>query len=167
MDYTLQKYGFIEIDVEIMNDEFDPFQIFRYMSSKRIVILESKCYFEAYFHILDQLQKIKELPFEEMIVYTNPQAIYEPQYLRNMNVNAIVESKMNQFTLDDYQRKAFKNAFSKNVSLIQGPPGTGKTFIGEKIAQLMLEMLQKDKTHAEGLTTGPIFLTCFTNHALD
>jgi len=51
-----------------------------------------------------------------------------------MNVNALVESKMNQFTLDNYQRKAFKNAFTKNVSLIQGPPGTGKTFIGEKIA---------------------------------
>jgi hypothetical protein len=53
MDYTLQKYGFVEIDVEIMNNDLDPFQIFRYMSSKRIVILESKCYFEAYFHVLD------------------------------------------------------------------------------------------------------------------
>jgi superfamily II DNA or RNA helicase len=84
-----------------------------------------------------------------------------------MNVNALVESRMNEFRLDDYQRKAFKNAFTNNITLIQGPPGTGKTFIGEKIAKLMLEMLQANKKHADGLTTGPIFLTCHTNHALD
>jgi len=53
-----------------------------------------------------------------MIVYTNPQAIHEPRYLRDMTTSALVESKMNQFTLDKYQRQAFKNAFTKNVSLI-------------------------------------------------
>jgi hypothetical protein len=31
----------------------------------------------------------------------------------------------------------------------------------------MLEMLQKDKDKDTGLRTGPIFLTCYTNHALD
>lgn len=84
-----------------------------------------------------------------------------------MNTNHLIESTIQEFDLDCYQDKAFRNAFTKNISLIQGPPGTGKTFIGEKIAQLMLKMLQKDINKESGLSTGPIFLTCFTNHALD
>jgi hypothetical protein len=31
----------------------------------------------------------------------------------------------------------------------------------------MIEMLKKNPRTEEGLSTGPIFLTCFTNHALD
>ena len=101
-----------------------------------------------------------------MIVYAEPQAICEPYYLRNMNMRYQLESKMKQFTLDQFQREAFQNAFTKNISLIQGPPGCGKTFIGEKIAQYMLELFSL-RGSTRGLSTGPILLTCFTNHALD
>ena len=31
----------------------------------------------------------------------------------------------------------------------------------------MLEIFQINKKEAQGLKTGPIFLTCYTNHALD
>jgi len=52
--------------------------------------------------------------------------------------------------------------FKNNVALIQGPPGTGKTFIGVEIVKVMLEIIKSTRSR-----TGPIILTCFTNHALD
>jgi superfamily II DNA or RNA helicase len=78
----------------------------------------------------------------------------------------LINEKIQEYTLDFYQEQAFRTAFDTSISLIQGPPGTGKTYIGEKIAKLMLEML-KIKKKEDGLETGPILLTCYTNHALD
>jgi superfamily II DNA or RNA helicase len=48
------------------------------------------------------------------------------------------------------------------LAIIQGPPGTGKTFVGSQIVQMLLKAKKKCK-----LFRGPIFVVCFTNHALD
>nr|XP_045621588.1 NFX1-type zinc finger-containing protein 1-like isoform X1 [Procambarus clarkii]XP_045621589.1 NFX1-type zinc finger-containing protein 1-like isoform X1 [Procambarus clarkii]XP_045621590.1 NFX1-type zinc finger-containing protein 1-like isoform X1 [Procambarus clarkii]XP_045621591.1 NFX1-type zinc finger-containing protein 1-like isoform X1 [Procambarus clarkii]XP_045621592.1 NFX1-type zinc finger-containing protein 1-like isoform X1 [Procambarus clarkii] len=61
--------------------------------------------------------------------------------------------------LDTSQRKVLKHALTRELVIIQGPPGTGKTFIGLKIAQLLL--------HNNLYSPGPILVVCFTNHALD
>jgi hypothetical protein len=59
MDYTLKKYGYFEIDVEVLieqeQQDLTVFQIYQQMCKTNIVIIESKCYFEAYYHILKQL----------------------------------------------------------------------------------------------------------------
>ena len=44
----------------------------------------------------------------------------------------------------------------KEISLIQGPPGTGKTKIGIDLVRVILDNIDS-----------PIFVLCFTNHALD
>nr|XP_053646652.1 LOW QUALITY PROTEIN: NFX1-type zinc finger-containing protein 1-like [Cherax quadricarinatus] len=61
--------------------------------------------------------------------------------------------------MDNSQRKALRNALTRELVIIQGPPGTGKTFIGLKIAQILL--------HNHLYPPGPILVVCFTNHALD
>ena len=62
--------------------------------------------------------------------------------------------------MDAQQEKAFRTALSTRLSLIQGPPGTGKTYIGAVIAKFLLSNDINERT-------GPIILTCYTNHALD
>ena len=45
---------------------------------------------------------------------------------------------------------------------IVGPPGTGKTFLGLKIAGVLLE-----NAYAWNTEKQPILVVCYTNHALD
>jgi len=66
--------------------------------------------------------------------------------------------------LDDSQFKALQLALTKEFAVIQGPPGTGKTFIGLKIAKILLH---NAKVWRGVLDRGPIFVVCYTNHALD
>ena len=123
MDDDMKKHGYIEIDVEILTDESSPqtdaFSTFQSMFGKPIVILESKCYYEAYYHILKQLQAIKMIPFKECIVDANPKAIQMPDYLKDIyELDYIIDKKVKAYTLDHYQEKAFRTAFSTNISLI-------------------------------------------------
>ena len=90
-----------------------------------------------------------------------------------------------QLGLDESQYEALKIALTKEVAVIQGPPGTGKTFIGLKIAKLLLNntetwihgervLLERPRfrryrhryRHRE-VTQTPILVICYTNHALD
>ena len=64
--------------------------------------------------------------------------------------------------LDDSQLDAVKSALTREISIIQGPPGTGKTYIGLKIAEVLL--LNSDFWNKR---RGPILVVCYTNHALD
>ena len=64
--------------------------------------------------------------------------------------------------LDDSQLDAVKNSLTREVSIVQGPPGTGKTYIGLKIAEVLL--LNSDFWNQR---RGPILVLCYTNHALD
>ena len=62
------------------------------------------------------------------------------------------------------QMRAFKMALSKKVAVIQGPPGTGKTYVGQKIARVLLQsacLWQDDEKRS------PILMVSYTNHALD
>lgn len=63
---------------------------------------------------------------------------------------------------DDSQREAIKSILTREVAIIQGPPGTGKTFVGSKIVEMLLKSKKKLKAYK-----GPIFVVCYTNHALD
>jgi hypothetical protein len=61
MDETSKKYGFVEIFAEVVqtNEESDDaFEIFRKFNFDNIIMIESKVYFEAYFYVLETLQKM-------------------------------------------------------------------------------------------------------------
>ncbi|KAL9983501.1 hypothetical protein ACROYT_G005684 [Oculina patagonica] len=82
--------------------------------------------------------------------------------------------------LDDSQFKALQMALTKEFAVIQGPPGTGKTYIGLKIANVLLHNKKKwdtDRDENDRALLGghlrrlsghrPILVVCYTNHALD
>ncbi|GFS28363.1 NFX1-type zinc finger-containing protein 1 [Trichonephila inaurata madagascariensis] len=68
-----------------------------------------------------------------------------------------------ELKLDPSQYAAIKAAVTKEFAIIQGPPGTGKTFIGLRIAQLLLHNMGKWNSKSKS----PILVVCYTNHALD
>ncbi|XP_048585567.1 NFX1-type zinc finger-containing protein 1-like isoform X2 [Nematostella vectensis] len=84
--------------------------------------------------------------------------------------------------LDESQLRAVQTALTKEFSVIQGPPGTGKTYIGLKVAKVLLHNKSKwdsgndgdDNVQGEQLQNlrqinrhRPILVVCYTNHALD
>lgn len=80
---------------------------------------------------------------------------------------------VNAFELHDYrdslgfndsQLRAFQLALTKKFAVIQGPPGTGKTYVGLKIARVLLETASLWEGEDEPT---PILMVSYTNHALD
>ncbi|KAJ4449057.1 hypothetical protein ANN_00452 [Periplaneta americana] len=144
---------------------------------KEYVMAESEVYFEPYFQVLNALKQMREctFPMKRYLV----DAIIEgqaPAYLAdNPGANYEVEPGFNfpvlsldswpsaeQLGLDDSQYRAFRFALTREFVVIQGPPGTGKTFLGLKVAGVLLE---NQKVWNEDRR--PILVVCYTNHALD
>ena len=81
---------------------------------------------------------------------------------RNIRVRSGQWPPQDSMSFDESQLAAVKNALTREVSIVQGPPGTGKTYIGLKIAEVLL--LNSEVWNKDG---GPILVLCYTNHALD
>ena len=65
---------------------------------------------------------------------------------------------------NDSQLRAFQLALTKRFAIIQGPPGTGKTYVGLKIARVLLDTASLWEDEEE---RSPILMVSYTNHALD
>ena len=65
---------------------------------------------------------------------------------------------------NDSQLRAFQMALTRRFAVIQGPPGTGKTYVGLKIAQVLLQTSSLWEDEEERV---PILMVSYTNHALD
>lgn len=65
---------------------------------------------------------------------------------------------------NDSQLRAFQMALTKRFAVIQGPPGTGKTYVGLKIAQVLLQTSLLWENEEERT---PMLMVSYTNHALD
>lgn len=65
---------------------------------------------------------------------------------------------------NDSQLRAFQMALTKRFAVIQGPPGTGKTYVGLKIAQVLLQTSSLWEEEEERTS---ILMVSYTNHALD
>ena len=65
---------------------------------------------------------------------------------------------------NDSQLRAFQLALTKRFAVIQGPPGTGKTYVGLKIARVLLQTATLWEDEEE---RSPILMVSYTNHALD
>ena len=63
------------------------------------------------------------------------------------------------------QMEAVQTALSKELAIIQGPPGTGKTYVGLKVAKVLLE--NREVWTDPQVGSRPILVVCYTNHALD
>ncbi|GLJ17597.1 hypothetical protein SUGI_0306460 [Cryptomeria japonica] len=145
------------------------------------MIESSAAYFEAYHHVLKCLQRpeMEELPFTEHLLSLQPHVL-EPYYVQRRkhkdaydfhcafpNISRclgtatvpILREVWPQWdcSLDESQMEAVKQGITKRLALIQGPPGTGKTYVGLKIATILLSNVKR----------GPILVICYTNHALD
>ena len=82
------------------------------------------------------------------------------------SVNVLNDSSwpsISRLGLDDSQYRALKNALTHEFSITQGPPGTGKTFIGLKVARVLLA----NKALWSARQKQPLLVVCYTNHALD
>ncbi|CAL1289223.1 unnamed protein product [Larinioides sclopetarius] len=95
--------------------------------------------------------------------YIYPNGI--PENLKNVTLlNDSLWPTCANLNLDPSQYAALKAALTKEFSIIQGPPGTGKTYVGLRIAQLLLHNVDKWQCK---INPSPILVVCYTNHALD
>ena len=174
-DPELLKEGYITVKFEKdVNDfEVEP--------QTEFTMVESTAYFEAYRHILCQLQKVRSAPppFRDYIVDCRPPNPLPPPLYLNGNVCfdltalgvkdpvQLLDPRAwphhEEVDLDRSQLAAVQMALTQELSLIQGPPGTGKTYIGLKIVEILLQ----NKNVWDPNTTSPILVVCYTNHALD
>ncbi|XP_053401641.1 NFX1-type zinc finger-containing protein 1-like [Mercenaria mercenaria] len=148
------------------------------------VMAETSAFFEAYRFILEGLQEIEDhIPFERYLVNCET-SVKPPRYLLGdggpyFDFTNLLHEKLDTPTfpvlntrqwpkpaelgLDQSQYTALQRAITKELAIIQGPPGTGKTFVGLKIAQLLLD----NQAVWKGKRCAPILIVCYTNHALD
>ncbi|XP_025836125.1 NFX1-type zinc finger-containing protein 1-like isoform X2 [Agrilus planipennis] len=156
-----------------------------YEFDKSYTMIESKVYFEPYYHVLAALQDFnpEHFPMKQYFIYVNPD-VKPPDYLlpvsgyltlRNNSVPVLnnpltwsnLRAQLSEF--DDSQFNAFRSALTEEFVVIQGPPGTGKTYLGLKIAEVLLENLELWNIYGRipENTKMPMLVVCFTNHALD
>ncbi|XP_050350709.1 NFX1-type zinc finger-containing protein 1-like [Nymphalis io] len=140
-------------------------------------MIESEVYYEPYYHILKALQDPtfpEHVAMKKYIVDVNPEPAH-PAYLEADKTYTIKQKnftsiKFNVLDLNTWpsnehlgfnlsQYEAYKTALTREFAVIQGPPGTGKTFLGIKVAQTLLNNLDKPGC--------VLLLVCYTNHALD
>jgi hypothetical protein len=146
-----------------------------YASSFKMI--ESEVFFDPYNNVLRTLQTLDDsnFPFAEYIISCQKD-VYPPKYLEvepavvyqfpayNIPVLPLDTNtwpSQRDLDLDDSQYKALYMGLTRELAVIQGPPGTGKTFIGLKIAQILVQNREASKRHT------PILVVCLTNHALD
>ncbi|NXH43264.1 ZNFX1 protein, partial [Dicaeum eximium] len=158
--------------------------------SDSFLMVETTAYFEAYRHVLEGLQKMREedIPFQKYIVECDAQ-VKKPAYLTQdtaYNLAPLMKTSHKEkcpdslksvyildpsqwlsveaLKLDESQMQALNLALTKELAIIQGPPGTGKTYVGLKIVQALLT---NDHVWQRAHLKCPILIVCYTNHALD
>jgi len=172
--------GMIEVHFECLNGG-----VLDSLRGDTFIMAETSAYFEAYRHVLEGLQEItNEMPLKRYVVECETK-VKPPGYLLGqggpqydlktikksqktpalapvLNTNAWPDVAL--LDMDPSQYKALQTAITKELAIIQGPPGTGKTYVGLKVARLLLDNSQFWNTETD---TSPILVVCFTNHALD
>ncbi|KAH3711004.1 NFX1-type zinc finger-containing protein 1-like [Dreissena polymorpha] len=174
------KDGTIEVHFENVGDG-----VLDLSGNASFVMAETTAYFEAYRYILEGLTELKDtMPMMRYIIecetvikppsyllgHGGPE--YDFQTLLKDKIKGILYPVLNtqrwptcsDLGLDCSQYHALQTAITKEFAIIQGPPGTGKTFVGIKVAELLLKNSTFWKTGEE---KSPILVVCYTNHALD
>jgi len=154
-------------------------------SKDEFIVAETPAFFEAYVHTLKSLQKLGELPFEDVWVRGKVESVRSPAYIERIDLfdfsniygkdaTAVKVCPKNlrlpvaKCILEESQLRAFEAMVFSEVSLTQGPPGTGKSFVATKLVEFFLlnkPNLLKSLGRAadEGLR---LLLLGFSNHAI-
>lgn len=152
-----------------------------YDEDEEYLMVESEVYLEAYRHTLETLKilDLEKFPMKRFIVDASSE-VDMPKYLKD--ATRLIELRLangepihvppqqaqwptaEDFGLDENQYKAFHGAVTNEFTIIQGPPGTGKTFLGLKVAEVLLSNSYLWKG---SIDDNPITVVCYTNHALD
>ncbi|XP_037051302.1 NFX1-type zinc finger-containing protein 1-like isoform X2 [Bradysia coprophila] len=165
-----------------------------------LLLIESEVYWESFRHVLKTAQNLNlstfplakyivsacnnvepppslvEQRFDDGDVATTIRLCFQQRYFavhpfvsRTWPLDATIGLDANQFD-------AFKAALTKQFVIIQGPPGTGKTYVGLRIAEVILQNPQLrtgrkehdvDDLAVQSEYRGPLLCICYTNHALD
>ena len=143
----------------------------------RILMAEAPTMYRSFGPCLSALQKfdMENFPFNDALVFCNDDNTEPPEYLKHAkldlspiakdgnyssNIYEIKEDMHSiQSTLADSQKDAIVHALTNKIAIIQGPPGTGKTFLGSKLAEILLNISTPSKR--------PILVITYKNHALD
>ncbi|GIX95773.1 NFX1-type zinc finger-containing protein 1 [Caerostris extrusa] len=149
---------------------------------RNFVVIETNAYFEAYRHNLHALRidciryatfvaSFRGALFDRHVDEDGEISItYNFSYVISQKATAvrILEDDQwptySELSLDPTQYTAIKAAVTKEFAIVQGPPGTGKTYVGLRIAQLLLHNKNKWQTQTNA---SPMLVVCYTNHALD
>ena len=115
-------------------------------------VYESKDYLEAFKPVINALNSIKKIPFEDQLIHLNKSLMITRKNDKSLKIK---ESKIPDMC-NESQKEAIKLGLTNKISLIQGPPGTGKSFVGTILAKTLIPRCPK-----------PIVVICFTNHSLD
>nr|KAG5707206.1 hypothetical protein BaRGS_017890 [Batillaria attramentaria] len=153
---------------------------------------ECVTFFEAHRHVLKGMQEMAQnqrgFPMSQYIVECRSE-VAPPKYLKTadgrvytMDLKSIMRNGNNPSShhvnvlrpsswpsladtpFNQSQLDAVKTALTKELAIIQGPPGTGKTYVGLKIAKVLLD---NRGVWNEPDNPRPILVVCYTNHALD
>lgn len=167
-----QQEKFLEILVEVKSNGGISYSLVNQYSDRELMIAETSTYFESYYHCLKNLQSIENLPFANLIVFSRKSENITPEYLclprvdQNRITYEIKPEVLLEITkhvklsnFDESQKDAVVQAFRRQLCIVQGPPGTGKTYISIIIVRILLKL--------KAIIGGPIFIICYTNHALD
>ncbi|RUS68467.1 hypothetical protein EGW08_023771 [Elysia chlorotica] len=178
-DAKALKYGHINVHVRSGLD-----LILNSTPDDEFVMAETVTFYEAYCHVLEGLQTMDNLPFDEHIVYCETNVEHPRYLLRQMNSirydltplmmdrsHYLISNLLRErwppsykMCLNDSQREAAQLALTKRLAIIQGPPGTGKTYVGLKVVETIL---LNRTTDPYSDCEDPILVVCYTNHALD
>lgn len=126
-----------------------------------MVMAESPTFYQSTQPILRSLRQInmEDYKLGQEIITARPVNQDPPTYIEAFKQDEVYARLIPTLTktLDDSQQEAFMHALSHKVAVIQGPPGCGKTYIGAKLAELILAA-KLDR---------PILVLTYKNHALD
>ena len=83
MNIDTRRYGFCDIHVEVVENNENPYKILESLKTQKMVLLESKIYFEAFVHTLNVLKEMKTFPFHPIILGRFPQKNKTPKFWSN------------------------------------------------------------------------------------
>ncbi|XP_017046922.1 NFX1-type zinc finger-containing protein 1 [Drosophila ficusphila] len=121
-----------------------------------LYMFQTPVFFEPYLRVHNYLStcSTEQFPMRRYIV-DRKFDVSPPKYM----TKGVKVSLKNQ-TFNESQQKAFKEALSREFSIIQGPPGTGKTHLSVELVNWLIQ-------NAKVLGTGPIIVLTYTNDSLD
>ncbi|XP_017084019.1 NFX1-type zinc finger-containing protein 1 isoform X2 [Drosophila eugracilis] len=132
-----------------------------------LIMFQTPVFFEPYLRVHNYLSTCSadQFPMRRYIIDGKLEiplpAYREPKVNLSHNGKTFTMDKLPEdLPLNESQRKAFKEAYSREFSIIQGPPGTGKTHLSVELVKSLIQ-------NAKVLGTGPIIVLTYTNDSLD